>query len=97
MKHTKGPWRIRTWSDGSKGITDGDSKGYRHEIITNIDACGTNLEEQASNAKLIAAAPELLEACESLMQKVIDSSFDISPISGELARISKAVSKATSL
>lgn len=57
MSHTKGPWIIA--SDGA----------YRQAVISNDSntaICdqvgGKNIDELAANAKLIAAAPELLEA-----------------------------------
>lgn len=61
MKHTPGPWRIST----ALGNDGGGS--YRHEI----DPCGVTIyqhllgrtvPEIQANARLIAAAPEMLEA-----------------------------------
>ena len=53
--HTPGPWRIS--SIGSYGLTIGDEK----QIIGTVH--GDN-SESIANARLIAAAPDLLEALE---------------------------------
>ena len=71
MKHTKGPWKIgksnimtvkEEYGDIRKGYIDIDSDRwgglaicYRHEINESDAEC-------EANAKLIAAAPDLLEA-----------------------------------
>ena len=52
-KHTPGPWEAREHSDGSHWFVDWDG-GW---------TAGDELSE--ANARLIAAAPELLEACEA--------------------------------
>ena len=54
-KHTQGPWRQDKWdavitASGSMLVTDGVALG------------GRSTEETRANARLIAAAPELLEA-----------------------------------
>jgi hypothetical protein len=53
-KHTAGPWK---WDGG--GYIDAP-----RECIAGINATGSPSESEA-NARLIAAAPELLEACEA--------------------------------
>lgn len=67
-KHTPGPWHVATKrifgkasvhdvNDGTVAATRiGNRKGYAH----------TEAEDQA-NARLIAAAPDLLEHCETLV------------------------------
>lgn len=62
---TPGPWTVETdpyhrpsvWSDGKRGST--------HEVAT-VATCLTAEEEQA-NARLLAAAPELLAACQAAL------------------------------
>jgi len=55
-KHTKGPWRVGkycVWSD---------------EKYVAATQTGLSGEEQQANAALIAAAPELLEACKDILE-----------------------------
>ncbi len=63
MKHTKGPWGIHTSCGNLEIHPIGDEDGV--EIIADIESDG---EEQQANAHLIAAAPELLEACKYVVQ-----------------------------
>jgi hypothetical protein len=56
-KHTPGPWEVVTFDDGPER-----AMGY---IITNATYKG----EIDANARLVAAAPELLEALERLAPK----------------------------
>ena len=64
-KHTPGPWKLNT--DGDTGMNDSgcilDSIG--HVIVTDIYGTfknGRTTGEAEANARLIAAAPEMLEA-----------------------------------
>lgn len=61
--HTKGPWEIERYSDGLLQIV-GDLKVIdddEENVTTVVEAISYGSE---ANAKLIAAAPELLEALE---------------------------------
>lgn len=66
-KHTPGPWEK---VDGTDGITRGIRGWHGPEIVNVINWNGisraTSVTGQA-NAKLIAAAPDLLEACIELI------------------------------
>lgn len=74
VKHTKGPWNARPDSRDIYKITvyDGNcvpmcdvSRGVNQDWITgNLYAGGV----AEANARLIAAAPDLLEACERALQ-----------------------------
>ena len=67
MKHTPGPWQIKKWEE--ENSADGfvtvitDSRG--HGIVT-FNQRGENSKVEA-NARLIAMAPELLEAARALL------------------------------
>lgn len=76
-KHTPGPWDI--WTDreeneiygraiGARITAAGDSRsiGSIHGLASNEEAIR---DEAAANAKLIAAAPELLAALEALLDQ----------------------------
>jgi hypothetical protein len=79
-KHTDGPWEAI------------DTGGFPYNIRSKDDvfvaACFTVRDETAANAKLIAAAPELLDAL-----KEIVSNWDGEP--EDMAAASAAIAKAT--
>lgn len=64
-KHTPGPWRYHGKSRilGPKGS------------IGNVFASGITHYERASNAHLIAAAPDMYEALEELERLITDQGF----------------------
>ena len=70
-KHTKGPWRQTTMGLASQGATmifQKNEDGSLGRFIANTYGNPTsNIPECEANAKLIAAAPELLEACQKLL------------------------------
>jgi hypothetical protein len=81
MKHTAGPWRIDDYDRTMIWATDAhmricDIRGWGH--LTG--ACSLNLPDaeaeaiQEANARLIAAAPELLAACKA-QHEAIDMLF----------------------
>lgn len=56
MKHTQGTWKVSSYAVGlTANVQDQDG-----ETIAEVN--GKSLKENHANAKLIAAAPELLEA-----------------------------------
>jgi hypothetical protein len=57
MKHTPGPW------DTKEGQIYPEESGRTLALITYYDR---DNKEDVANARLIAAAPELLEACEAV-------------------------------
>lgn len=65
MSHTKGPWKVKNWKYASPGresvptITNGQDAIAEVFPLWCPDDRG---DERAANARLIAAAPELLEA-----------------------------------
>jgi hypothetical protein len=66
MSHTLGPWRIRHngTHDGDRTITSATRDIVRLDGGINDDS------ETCANARLIAAAPELLEACKNVVWKL---------------------------
>jgi hypothetical protein len=63
-KHTPGPWYVTRHNDLQYSISQKET-GY-DEMIEALD------EEDEANAKLIAAAPELLEALKDLLGDVMN-------------------------
>jgi len=87
-KHTKGPWSVQ----GDTYVT------VNSLIITHCKQAGnTTLEEAQANARLIAAAPELLEALELCLEAIQpyydsddDGSMEAAASNAALAAINKA-------
>lgn len=62
-EHTKGPWEVVTMSPRTKGGQEMICvRAVDSPINSNLAAIGHSELDQA-NARLIAAAPDLLEAC----------------------------------
>lgn len=71
MKHTPGPWvieRLNSTNENSLYITNG--KGRRGEIAWVEPVLFP--EQMNYNAKLIAAAPDLLEALQAVMNNDVE-------------------------
>jgi hypothetical protein len=60
-KHTPGPWSFRRNYDGSLDFFAEDG--------TRVILCNARLVNQDANARMIAAAPELLESLQGLMHE----------------------------
>lgn len=79
MPHTPGPWELRE-------LPLNDGRFFVDPFIANTTA-GT--ESDLANARLIASAPELLEACKAAVRDNVDTP-------GETIRlIEAAIAKAT--
>jgi hypothetical protein len=68
VKHTPGPWSATEWADGFRIVTDNREHDYVAAIHGKDQPRSGWVKEATANAKLIAAAPELLEA----LQKMLD-------------------------
>lgn len=93
-KHTPGPWVNKHGYILSCSIKAGRSNGIL--TLKYLHKSDRSAKEVEANAHLIAAAPELLEACE-LAVKYIGKmvSDDIEPPHISLARIEQAIANAT--
>jgi lysophospholipase L1-like esterase len=59
-QHTPGPWSINDWPQANADIAIG---AVGTPLIARVPLRDVSVNEQQANAALIAAAPELLEAC----------------------------------
>lgn len=97
MSHTKDEWKVFNLTDV---FTDTDKLGKGdiqicdcnvHKVILETDK-ELSLEEAEANARLIAAAPDLLEACEEVIKNELHG---ITPYFDEAIRkVEAAISKA---
>jgi hypothetical protein len=61
MKHTAGPWKVRIYSSGQQAIVTDNDDEMPLAVIKADEREGV---DPMANAKLIAAAPALLECVE---------------------------------
>jgi hypothetical protein len=78
QKHTPGPWHVRG------RLIEAD----RHTVaaLSKVTDCDLLREESEANARLIAAAPELLEACETCLRLLESEDLDANKFDGEARR-----------
>lgn len=95
--HTPGPWHLSPDGRGIYQGRSGDTDVYVAEIFPNY---GLTIEEANANARLIAAAPELLAALRILTEHAqeqyphIESERGQRDIAQALAAITKAEGRA---
>lgn len=75
LKHTPGPWEIS--DDNSWECAVLTSKETHIIEVKNNDMSETGFDEMYANAKLIAAAPELLEALQILLKSHRQLTFQL--------------------
>lgn len=86
-KHTPGPW----FTDGGQGVC---SHNKRSPLVAQVN--GVHLDpghaEMLANVALISAAPELLAACEALLDHM--SEADMAAHEDQVAGMLNAIAKA---
>jgi len=103
MKHTQGPWKI---SGCDMEYERFNNVKYYNKIISCADESWPmllevyereNIKEQKANARLIAAAPDLLEACQFAFENLKPKGNIKKDFSGHnaIATLSRAIAKAT--
>ncbi len=80
MAHTPGPWTFhdRGEDEANNLITTEDGKSGIARPIGHIRGVNLHVGEMRANAKLIAAAPELLDALERLLEEA--EAFSVSGV-----------------
>ena len=71
VKHTPGPWKVTAHPPYNKVIA---SHGQgRQPVYFDVALCHLETDRAEANARLIAAAPDLLEACKAMLSAIKDS------------------------
>lgn len=89
MEHTQGEWKTQINGFGDFGIMSAYNPIYP---IAKLERKFRPIEEIEANAKLIASAPELLEACKYVLE-CLEASQNARNFGGPVLR--KAIKKAT--
>ena len=92
--HTPGPWDVKVYDDGAYIIADGPVDDLSSCIIASRNAHPEPTTGKA-NARLIAAAPELLKACELVSAWMIGKCAGPYSDSMLLEVVDNAIRKAT--
>lgn len=87
-KHTPGPWSLHKRGPAERYEVQHGIPGNWSPIC--VTFCGS---QQEANARLIAAAPELLDICESILAEVDYEGLQLE--SGRAAKLRAAIAKAT--
>ena len=101
MSHTPGPWDVDDDTMEIFSITPGHSTGWIAKVLGNDDN-GRPLtpDEMAANARLIACAPEMLDALRlaadaiDLAQAQVDSENDRDNLCKRLVAVKRVITKA---
>lgn len=93
-KYTKGPWEIGSDDTNEHGVKtiDIDAPGAGVESLCTIYDCEFN-EEGPANSKLIAVAPELLEAAQFAVKVIYENKLD-NQLPKTLSELENAINKA---
>jgi hypothetical protein len=95
-KHTRGPW---TWGhhnyDSFYQWSISGADGIDVASIDSLHDAGKTPEQHEANAALIAAAPELLAACEAAIAWNNDKNGDGFGLQDFMQQIEAAIAKAT--
>ncbi len=99
-KHTPGPWMANEWraSENGEEVARGWEIVKDGYLLPMADCDSENYEESTANARLIAAAPDLLEALQRISlakPDQLDHSIDVAIIE-RCANVARAaIAKAT--
>lgn len=96
-KHTPGRWEINDLDDGSAEIVvwDYDAEGEVEGSTIVVPALYYDDDKSIADAKLLVAAPDLLEALEAIVN-ACDATFDVVALDLDAARSAIARAKGES-
>lgn len=89
-KHTPGPWSLHKRGPAERYEVQHGIPGNGSPIC--VTFCGS---QQEANARLIAAAPELLDALKKTRAALLCADAAGIPVDEELAQLDAAIAKAT--
>lgn len=93
--HTPGPWKLVPKFHASVESSTGRHVANCGGYTTNMDQ-GEHMNENEANARLIAAAPDLLEALEALLETAKeDRPYAHTDTGSEVFKAQAAIAKAT--
>lgn len=69
-KHTPGPWAVEYATNGPRFYSDELARQNPHSVNRPIFALDRDDQQTRDNARLIAAAPELLEGAEYILNMI---------------------------
>jgi hypothetical protein len=101
LKHTPGPWKLKDWTSYDQ---QGVIEAYGEQVVDANDHMVSSAtiegasEGEEANARLIAAAPELLSACLAVMDAHAEFRREYPNVTDEapcLGLVREAVAKAT--
>ena len=69
MKHTQGKWKIKHDNDIVVDLPNHDGQYRIAQMVRHVEE---HVGEDLANARLITAAPDLLEACEAALKSMED-------------------------
>ena|SRR5271157_4352064 len=90
MSYTPGPWEVRErWYIAKVG----NSMSHA-EVKCCLEIPATAKDEHEANARLMAAAPDLLEACKAMVARLENDLLDTSLFDDVHAKLRDAIAKA---
>lgn len=94
--HTPGPWTLAgPTGDHKRIIVCNDYDGW-HSLDVEVDSDDCDYDTAMANAKLIAAAPELLDACQAVVKALDHRNASLDPASPNYANpLTMAADRAT--
>lgn len=98
-KYTPGPWgEPKKSGDGKRIFIEQDADGW-HSLRVEVDSDDCDSDTAMANAKLIVAAPDLLEACQLVSNASAGtcdaSNIDFSKMEPAMMAVEEAIKKAT--
>ena len=87
MSYTKGPWNVSTNQDEMSVVCELHTSGLAHFLITKTDV---ELGDIFDDANLIAAAPDLYEALNSIIENTLPEIISVKTYSQCVAALKKA-------